>query len=124
MNETDNLIMKSTFGIMNRILKAVDLQMDSDVFDTKEFTAEKFGITQNRFARILKMLSDADYITGVEIIDHGEPDEFDSKPYERFKIVIADEISLSFKGMEFLAQNTVTARAFSLLKKVRDVTPL
>lgn len=124
MNETDNLIMKSTFGIMNRILKVIDLQMDSDVFDTKEFTAENFGITQNRFARILKMLSDAAYITGVEIIDHGEPDEFDSKPYERFKIVIADEISLSFKGMEFLAQNTVTARAFSLLKKVRDVTPL
>ncbi len=120
---TDKIIMKTTFGIMNRILKGIDSQMDSDFFDASVLTAEKYGITKNRFARILKMLSDARYIEGVEVIDEGEPDEFDETPYTRFKIIIG-EVFLTFKGMEFLAQNTVTAQTFSMLKKIREIAPL
>ena len=38
--------------------------------------------------------------------------------------IIIGEVFLTFKGMEFLAQNTVTAQTFSMLKKIRKIAPL
>ena len=67
--QTDTLYMKSVFSIMNRILKVLERSMDDSEFDLDNFTAEKFGISDNKFARILKMLVDDGYIEGVKVID-------------------------------------------------------
>ena len=119
---TDNLYMKSVFSIMNSILKVLEHSMDDSSFNLDDFTAEKFGISDNKFARILKMLVEGGYIEGVKVIDRGEPTIFDGADYARFKVSIGD-IGITLKGLKYLAENTVLANMYRTIKSVKDIIP-
>ena len=118
--QTENLYMKSVFSIMNRILKELERSMDDSEFDLDNFTAEKFGISDNKFARILKMLVDDGYIEGIKVIDRGEPTPFDSADYDRFRVSVGD-IGITLKGLKYLAENTVLANVYRTVKSVKDI---
>lgn len=119
---TDNIIMASAFTAINTILRYVERQLDGTVFDAEGFTAERFGITENRFARYLSMLAESGYITGISVTDNGEPTEFDGDPkkYRRFDIVL-DSPSITIRGMQFLAENTMLARMYRTAKNIKDI---
>ncbi|MBQ5998042.1 MAG: hypothetical protein IJJ70_07715 [Treponema sp.] len=119
--KTFNKLMASAFFIMNRILKCIERGMDADVFDKKSFTAENFNISENRFARLLSMLLEEEYITGIEIIDKGEPEPFEKKNYERYEVLIQDDISITIKGLRFLAENSALANIYRTAKSVKDL---
>lgn len=112
-------IMSSAFVVMNKILKYVEQSLDSDVFDESGFTAENFKVSKNRFARLVKMLSDSGYIEGVEVFDNGEPDPFTPKNIPRFQIRLGENASITVKGLQFLAENTAWARAYNVVKEVK-----
>lgn len=76
-DKTDDLIMKTTFSVMCRILRYIEKSLDDDVFDRENFTAEHFGISRNRFARILDMMIREGFVTGIKVSDYGEPDAED-----------------------------------------------
>ena len=118
--QTENLYMKSVFSTMNRILKVLERSMDDSEFDLDNFTAEKFGISDNKFARILKMLVDDGYIEGVKVIDRGEPTLFDGADYDRFRVSVGD-IGITLKGLKYLAENTVLANVYRTVKSVKDI---
>ena len=118
--QTENLYMKSVFSIMNRILKVLERSMDDSEFDLDNFTAEKFGISDNKFARILKMLVDDGYIEGVKVIDREEPTPFDDADYDRFRVSVGD-IGITLKGLKYLAENTVLANVYRTAKSVKDL---
>lgn len=120
--ETDNLYMKSVFSTINRILKVLEHSMDDSSFNLDDFTAKKFGISENKFARILKLLIDDGYIEGVKVIDRGEPTVFDGADYDRFKVSIGD-IGITLKGLKYLAENTVLANVYKTVKSVKDIMP-
>ena len=120
--QTENLYMKSVFSIMNRILKVLERSMDDSEFDLDNFTAEKFGISDNKFARILKMLVDDGYIEGIKVIDRGEPTPFDGADYDRFRVSVGD-IGITLKGLKYLAENTVLANVYRTAKSVKDLIP-
>ena len=120
MNEnTENLVMKSAFVVMNRILKYVEQSLDDDFFDAENFTPDNFSVSKNRFARLLKMLSDSGYVEGIEVVDRGEPDEFSPKNYERFKIILSDGVSVTVKGLQFLAENAAWVKMYRVAKEIR-----
>ena len=108
---------------MNRILKFIERSMDDDSFNEEDFNARYFDVSENRFARLLKMLTDAGYITGVEIRDNGEPEEFEKKNYRRFQIFIYEDVSITIKGMEFLTRNSALANIYKTAKSVADLIP-
>lgn len=118
----DNIIMASAFTTVNTILRYIERQLDETVFDADGFTAERFGTTENRFARYLSMLAESGYVTGIRIIDNGEPTEFDGdiRKYRRFDI-IADSPAITIKGMQFLVENTMLARMYRTAKNIRDI---
>ena len=120
--ETDNLYMKSVFSIMNRILKVLEHSMDDSSFNLDDFTAKKFGISDNKFARILKLLVEDGYIEGVKVIDRGEPTAFDGADYNRFRVSVGD-ICITLKGLKYLAENTVLASVYRTVKSVKDIIP-
>lgn len=120
--QTDSLYMKSVFCIMNRILKVLEHSMDDSSFNFDDFTAQKFGISDNKFARILKMLVEEGYIEGVKVIDRGEPTPFDGADYGRFKVSVGD-IGITLKGLQYLAENTVLANVYRTIKSVKDIIP-
>lgn len=114
--------MKSVFSTINRILKVLEHSMDDSSFNLDDFTAKKFGISENKFARILKLLIDDGYIEGVKVIDRGEPTVFDGADYDRFKVSIGD-IGITLKGLKYLAENTVLANVYKTVKSVKDIMP-
>ena len=122
--KADNFIMNTTFAVMGRILSAIEKGMDDDSFNRETFTAARFGISENRFARILDMMIRDGYVSGIRIEDYGEPVEDDpfSKQgeYNRFGIKL-DNPSLTVKGIRFQAENTVLMRAFKAVKGFGDV---
>ena len=122
---SDNFIMKTTFSIMCRILRYIEKSLDDDVFDRENFTAERFNITQNRFARILDMMIQEGFITGIKVSDYGEPDAEDpfgdGEKYERFGIKIENP-SITVQGIRFQAENTAIMKVLQTVKNLKDVT--
>lgn len=123
--KTDNFIMKTTFSVMCRILRYIEKSLDDDVFDRENFTAEHFGISRNRFARILDMMIQEGFITGIKVSDYGEPDAEDpfedGKKYERFRIKIENP-SITVQGIRFQAENTAIMKVLQTVKNLKDVT--
>ncbi len=123
-DKTDNFIMKTTFSVMCRILQYIDKSLDSDIFDSENFTPEHFGITRNRFARILGMMIQEGFITGIKVSDYGEPDAEDpfedGKKYERFGIKIENP-SITVQGIRFQAENTAIMKVLQAARNIKDV---
>ena len=105
-----NTCMTSAFGTMNQILKYFEKNLDNDVFETETFGENRFNISENRFARYLKMLLDSEYIEGLKVIDYGEPDFPNQENYHRFKIVL-DEPCIE----------EVHHRIMHNVKRIRDI---
>ena len=118
-----NKLMASAFFIMNKILKYIERNMDNNVFNEKDFNAKSFNISENRFARLLLMLLEEEYIKGIEVLDNGEKDVFDDKNYKRFKILINDDICITIKGLRFLAENSALANIYKTAKSIKDIIP-
>ena len=116
--ECYNKFMASAFAKINKILKYIERSLDDDIFNTDSFNAQYFELSENRFARYLKMLLDADFINGVTVIDNGEPEEFEKKNYKRFKILV-EEPTITFKGMQFLAENTLLIKSYKAIKEIK-----
>lgn len=112
--------MTSAFGTMNQILKYFEKNLDNDVFETETFGENRFNISENRFARYLKMLLDSEYIEGLKVIDYGEPDFPNQENYHRFKIVL-DEPCITIRGLRFLAENTVLAKTYKVVKDIGGI---
>ena len=122
--DTENLIMKTTFCVMCRILRHIEKSLDDAAFDRTGFTAERFGISENRFARILALLVRDGYVTGIEVEDYGEPerdDPFsDGEEYRRFGIKIGNP-SITVAGIRFQAENTFLMRGFNMVKDISGI---
>lgn len=118
------MIVKTSFGAMYRILRYIDQQMDNEVFDTEHFTAEELEMSGPRFAKILKALADGGFVEGVEVRDYGEKDEFSPKNYKRYDVIVDDDVTLTFSGMQFMAEQTAFAKAYKAVKGFRDLLPV
>ena len=122
--KTEDYIMKTTFNIMCRILRFIEKSLDDDVFNKKNFTAEYFGISENRFARILDMMVKEGFVSGIEVIDYGEPDEDDpfEDDFKRFSMKITNP-SLTVQGIRFQAENTAIIKLLQTAKTLKDLIP-
>lgn len=122
MEYSDNIVMKTAFAAINRILKYIEEQLDNDSFDFSKFTANDFGITENRFARYVNMLLESGYIYGIEVIDRGGEDSFSSTK-NRYVLKFSDSVEITIKGLQFLAENTAWAKMYKTVKNIRDLIP-
>lgn len=120
--KTDNLFMASAFGTLNKILRYIERQLDNEDFDAGHFTAAEFSVSEERFARYLAMLSDSGYVTGIRVADNGERSPFDTGRFRRFDVTL-ESPSITVKGLQFLAENTVMAKMYAGVKGLRDLMP-
>lgn len=105
--------MEENFRIIYRILRTLERSMDVEEFDVKAISAEALGISQPRWHRILKMLLDAGYISGVHI----------TKDVAGNVYVDSPDPMITLKGLEFLAENTLMRRAYNAAKGISDMIP-
>jgi hypothetical protein len=107
--DSDNFLMKTTYGIIWKILNILDLSLDLSDFDAeKELNPKHLGITENRFFRYIEMLQNAGYIDGVKIEEYltGEK-EFD-----------LSEITITLDGIQFLLENSTMYKMANIAEKL------
>ena len=110
MKETsDNKGMKTSYGIIWRILNTLDLAMDLKELPAKELSAEKFKITETRFHRYLEMLQKAGYIDGLEYDDDLDMEE---------PAVNVSNLSITLEGIEFLITNSTMNKIAQVAKNL------
>lgn len=97
--------MKTSYGIIWKILNDLDLALDMDEWtpETAGFSAERFGISENRFNHYLLMLQNAGYVEGVEVREF----------IDGSKAIGCQDIEITLEGIQFLLEN-------SALRKVAD----
>ena len=101
------------FKAVYRILSVLEKALDYPKFDISQINAERLGVSEQRWARYLEMMSDVGFIKGVtfqESID----DEL---------IVFPEKIRITLKGLEYLQENSIMQRLYKAAKGIKDITP-
>ncbi len=103
--------MTDNFKFIYKILKTLEAAMDCPEFDISQISAEKFGISQERWCRYLEMMVDAGYIKGIGISTDciGETEVRDNG------------IRITLKGLEYLSENHIMQRFYNIAKGVKDL---
>ncbi len=118
--KNDNKDMNSVFYDLVRILKFVEKQLDKEIFDYEKFNSNHFGISENRFAKLLQLLENEKLISGIEVRDYGEKDETCGANYKRYAI-IADSPTITISGLKFIAENSLLSQTFNTIKNIKDI---
>lgn len=101
------------FVIIYRILKILEKSMDFEGLDIVSISAERLGVTQNRWQAIFKMLLDNGYVEGMQV--YGSADGSIS--------ITCDTPRITLKGLEYLEENSMMKKAYRLAKGIKDITP-
>lgn len=99
------------FKVIYLILRILEKALDGQV-DPEELSPEKLGITPTRRARLLLMMQEAGYISGVQVIRVIGMED-----------VRVDNIHITLKGLEYLEENSLMKKACRMLKDIKDMTP-
>lgn len=99
------------FKAICRILKALDADLDLDEPAPEAYSAERLGITGNRRDNLLWMMRREDYADGVTREEY----------YDGASHVDASGIRVTIKGLEYLHDNSMTAKAARAAKGIAEV---
>lgn len=95
------------FKIIYRILKNLEKAMELEEFDKNSISAESLGIPFPLWCRIMKMIVDSGYVTGVDV-------------YPKATLV-RPEITL--KGLEYLNENAIMKKVANFFKGIKESVP-
>lgn len=101
------------FKIIYKILKLLDKNKGNESFDYAAISASAFGISYNEWEQIMIELQTAGYIRGI-ICNKTLQDKF-------YHIVEPISPTITLKGMEYLAENNMMAKARDALKMIGDI---
>lgn len=87
--------------------------MDLPEFDIHLISAEKLGISQERWCRYMEMMADVGYIKGIEMyVDITGELNVDAK-----------DMRITLKGLEYLQENSIMQRMYNAAKGIKEVIP-
>lgn len=106
--------MDGNFKIIYEILKKLESSMDIVELDNSVLSYKALEISKPKWCRIMKMLFDSGYITGVNVWL-----SYDCS-YPQVEL-IRPEITL--KGLEYLQENSIMQRLLKTAKGIKEITP-
>lgn len=98
------------FSVIYKILKSLEKAMDYDEFDIKQIYPDVLKISENRWIKILEMLVNEGYITGVSVEHYLAGDK-----------LAVDNIRITLKGLEYLNENSFMKKACDVAKGLADI---
>ena len=103
--------MTDNFKCIYKILKALEKAMDYPEFDISQISAEKLGVSTERWARYIEMMLDTGYIKGVSIYTDctGE------------LCVDNGGIRITLKGLEYLTENSIMQRLYKSAMGIKEL---
>lgn len=102
------------FKIIYKILKALEQHMDCEKFPNELIEPETLGLSKERWARLMKILSDEGYVTGIMNI------RYDNQTVPLVKLVNPE---ITLKGLEYLEENSLMKKAANIAKGIADIIP-
>ena len=102
-----------SFTDIYKILHGLESCMDMETVNLDMISPETMKISKERWEKYLEMLQDEGYIKGVKI----------STYISGAKVVNADNIQITLKGLEYLNENSMMKKAYRIIKGIKDVTP-
>lgn len=101
------------FVVIYRILKALEASMDFEEFDERLISPERLGITKERRDKLLIQMQKEGYISGISVVQYVNL----ASP----SVDIPNSISITIKGLEYLAENSLMTKAANLAKGVAEI---
>ena len=101
------------FVVIYKILKALEASMDFEEFDEQLISPERLGITKERRDKLLIQMQKEGYISGIGIVQYVNL----ASP----SVDIPNSISITIKGLEYLAENSLMTKAANLAKGVAEI---
>lgn len=103
--------MTDNFKFIYKILKTLETAMDFPEFDISQISAEKFGISHERWGRYLEMIVDSGYIKGIRIYTDctGE------------LAIENNGIRITLKGLEYLSENHIMQKFYKTAMGIIDI---
>lgn len=94
-----------SFTDIYKILHGLESCMDMETVNLDMISPEMLKISKERWEKYLEMLQDEGYIKGVKI----------STYISNTKVVNADNIQITLKGLEYLNENSMMKKAENLI---------
>lgn len=101
----------NNFNVIYKILKYLESTLDTGEVDRRIFNSKTFGVSENRFYALLKMLEAEGYITGLIL---------DGDIHLEAKM---DSPKITLKGLEYLEDNSVMKKVAAALKELKSAIP-
>lgn len=105
---------KDVQDIILDILRRLELAMDEEKPDFTDIKANAFGISEIRWTRILQMMDEKGLASGIK---------FTPWAGQTFPGVKFMDLRITLRGIEYLADNTTTAKVIKAAKFLKDVIP-
>ena len=99
------------FKAVYKILSTLEKAMDLPEFDISIIGADKLGVSEERWARYIEMMSDVGYIKGISI----------SKDITGSMNVDADNMRITLKGLEYLQENSIMQKIYKAAKGIKEI---
>lgn len=101
------------FVVIYRILKALEASMDFEEFDEQLISPERLGITKERRDKLLIQMQKEGYISGISVVQYVN--------LASLSVDIPNSISITIKGLEYLAENSLMTKTANLAKGVAEI---
>ena len=107
--------MTDNFKFIYKILRALEAAMDCPEFSIEQISAEKLGISEQRWFRYLEMMTEAGYIAGVS---------FAKDICGDMSIHQSDTgIHITLHGLEYLSENSIMQKFYNAAKGAVEFIP-
>lgn len=103
--------MTDNFKIIYRILKALEAGLDIDDPTDAPYSAKTLGISENRRNKIVCMMQDEGYVSGVDHVFY----------YDGTEVVDTSNMAITIKGLEYLHDNSTMQKMAKAAKGIIDV---
>lgn len=104
----------SNFKIIYTVLKTLEKAMELEEYDGEIISAENLNIPYPLWCRLMKMLVDNGYVTGVTVWQTFECQ------YPKVKVTRPE---ITMQGLEYLNDNSLMKKASNIAKGISEIIP-
>ncbi|MGN0506644.1 MAG: YjcQ family protein [Lachnospiraceae bacterium] len=101
------------FKAVYRILSQLEQDMDNPKCNLDSISYEQLGVSKERWAKYIEMMSDVGYIKGAQVKRniYGE------------LLIDCSDMKITLKGLEYLQENSMMQKIYKTIKGVAEIIP-
>lgn len=102
------------FKTVYKLLHILEKNMDAEEFNIECISDEQLGVSRPAWCRIMKMIAEKGYVSGISI-QYGLGSD-----YPNIKLI---HPQLTLEGLEYLSENSTMKKEANLAKGIKEIIP-